>query len=247
MAYPRIQVFPRTGTEPFTFRARALPISILDFWRWSASDLLNSATRGVLAEFIVSRALGIERPAAREAWAPRDLTTPAGIKVEVISASYIQSWHQERLSGISFLTPKAQAWDSNTSQQSSGLQQAEVVVFALLNHRDQATINPLDLTQWLFWAVPIATLQARGPGHSVITLPSLLALAGEGLDFHSIRRAVARACPSRLVLGIPRSRKAVRRFSFFGLTQKAPELTNQLPGRLQPLRHLRLPLALGKH
>jgi len=55
---PGMSAKPRSGGE-------RLPFGMEDFWRWSASDLLSNALRGVLAEFIVARALGIDTTAAR--------------------------------------------------------------------------------------------------------------------------------------------------------------------------------------
>jgi hypothetical protein len=47
----------RTGTEPLRDGKIALGPRLLDFWRWSASDLVSNATRGVFAEYIVGLAL----------------------------------------------------------------------------------------------------------------------------------------------------------------------------------------------
>ena len=33
---------------------------VIDFWKWSVSDLVSNATRGRLAEFIVAKALKIK-------------------------------------------------------------------------------------------------------------------------------------------------------------------------------------------
>lgn len=34
--------------------------TLLDFWRWGFSDVLNNTTRGIFAEYLVATALGIE-------------------------------------------------------------------------------------------------------------------------------------------------------------------------------------------
>ncbi len=60
-------VKPRTGDERFQYKGAALATSALDFWRWSASDLLSNATRGRLGEFIVAMSLGLARTVYREA------------------------------------------------------------------------------------------------------------------------------------------------------------------------------------
>lgn len=37
----------KTGAEVFTAGAEKLGFDLQDFWRWSASDILSNATRGV--------------------------------------------------------------------------------------------------------------------------------------------------------------------------------------------------------
>ena len=50
-----------TGNEKFVSNGKELDITVLDFWRFSYSDL-NSDPRDYLAEFLVSKALGINIP-----------------------------------------------------------------------------------------------------------------------------------------------------------------------------------------
>src|SRR5713226_9413468 len=102
----RIIAKPKTGRERFGAGDQMLAFELSDFWRWSMSDLISNATRGRLAEFIVAKALLISTDTVRDEWSAYDLKTPEGIKVEVKSAAYIQSWHQSKLSAINFRTPK---------------------------------------------------------------------------------------------------------------------------------------------
>ena len=45
------------GKEPFQGAAiQELPL-LVDYWRWSASTLMDNVSRGVLAEFVVATAL----------------------------------------------------------------------------------------------------------------------------------------------------------------------------------------------
>ena len=50
----------KTGDEYFSVDGISAGFFLNDFWRWSSSDLLNNTMRGVLAEFIVAKALGID-------------------------------------------------------------------------------------------------------------------------------------------------------------------------------------------
>lgn len=46
-----------TSNNKFTFRGEDTGLSVVDFWSWAYSDLLNNTDRGVLAEYIVHSAL----------------------------------------------------------------------------------------------------------------------------------------------------------------------------------------------
>jgi hypothetical protein len=194
----RLRVRRKTGAERFHKDGEDVGgADVLDFWGWSGSDLVNNVMRGVLAEYLVARALGIDTSGVREEWASFDLQTATGVKVEVKSAAYVQSWHQAKLSPISFLTPATHEWDSMTNVQSTELKrQADVYVFALLAHNDKATIDPLNVEQWRFYVLPTAVLNARTRSQHSITLNSLCALCGDGVRFENLRAAVDRASQS---------------------------------------------------
>ena len=41
-----------TSDNKFTFHGEDTGLSVVDFWSWAYSDLLNNTDRGVLAEYI---------------------------------------------------------------------------------------------------------------------------------------------------------------------------------------------------
>ena len=173
----RISTSRKTGAEPLV--ANGLPVgpTLADFWGWSVSDLVDNTARGVLAEFIIATALGTPTDGVRESWASWDLTTPDGIRVEVKSAAYLQTWGQKAVSLITFKTPKTLAWDADGGGYAEVAQrQAQVYVFALLAHTDKATLNPLDLDQWTFYVLPTSALNARTRSQHSITLRTLAGL-----------------------------------------------------------------------
>ncbi|MGO9763775.1 MAG: hypothetical protein ACLP1Q_21185 [Solirubrobacteraceae bacterium] len=96
---------PLTGQEQFSSDLS----SVLDFWRWAFSDLRTNIVRGVLAEYLVARAVGGPSP-LREAWDNWDVTTATGIKVEVKSSAYLQSWNQRKLSAITLSGLTGREW-----------------------------------------------------------------------------------------------------------------------------------------
>jgi len=190
----RAVVTRKTGREPFHADGEALAFDVLGFWQWSASDLISNATRGRLSEYVVANALGVSTAGVRNEWDAFDLKASSGIRIEVKSAAYIQSWHQKKLSAVSFITLRTRAWDPDTNVQSlEAKRQADVYVCALLAHRDKATIDPLNVNQWRFYVLPTAVLDARTRSQHSITLKSLEALSGGPVAFAELCEAVERA------------------------------------------------------
>jgi len=185
-ALNEIKALIKSGNEPLTFREEKLNFTLLDFWRWSVSDILSNATRGRLAEFIVATATDIDINNVRSEWDAYDLITTDGIKLEIKSAAYLQSWYQRVLSKISFSTKLARHWDSVTNILSTTPQRhADVYVFCLLKHEDKATVNPLNLDHWDFYILATAELNSYTRSQHSITLKSLQKLT-KSLSYNEI-------------------------------------------------------------
>lgn len=174
MPLNRIQATLKTGREPITFQGKTLNFSLLDFWRWSVSDILSNATRGRFAEFIVAIATNIDITKCRDEWSAFDLITHDGIKLEIKSCAYLQSWHQEKLSNISFGITASRHWDANTNKFSNEAKRhADVYVFCLLYHDNKETVDPLNLNQWEFYVLATKNINEFAKSQRSITLKSL--------------------------------------------------------------------------
>lgn len=183
----------KSGDEQFHYDGESLDINLIEFWRWSTSDLVSNATRGVLAEFIVARALGNVSSNVRNEWDAYDLETDDGIKVEVKSAAFIQSWHQENFSRISFNVQKKLVWDEEKGYEDEARRPANVYVFALLKHKEKKSIDPLNLNQWEFFVLPTEVLDLRERSQHSITLKSLERLSGESVNYFELKDAIIKA------------------------------------------------------
>jgi len=193
LSLPKITPTPKTGSEYLSDQGNNTTFSLFDFWRWSVSDLLSNATRGRLAEFIVASAVKLDLQVVRDEWGAFDITTPEGIKIEVKSAAYIQSWHQKSFSTISFSIKASLYWDADTNkQQKVAKRHADVYVFCHLKHQDQATIDPLQLEQWDFYVLPTVALDNYTRSKSSITLKSLGKLVTP-CAYGDLRQAIATA------------------------------------------------------
>ncbi len=140
--------------EPFICDGNILPFQLKDFWwRWF-SQIVTNNLRWILAEYIVASDIGIIDTPRKER-DKYDLTTPEGITIEVKSASYIQSREQKDFSRISFSIRPTKWYDDTTMKRDSELKrQSDVYVFCLLSHKDQETINPLNMNQREFFVLP---------------------------------------------------------------------------------------------
>lgn len=183
----------RLADESLTCNGRSLGIPVSEFWGWCMSDLVANVTRGAFAEFIVARALEMPAGDVRDPWAPFDLETPDGLKVEVKASAYLQSWAQRQLSSIQFSIREARAYDAETNTLAiHESRSADVYVFCLLTHDDKATVNPLNLDQWEFYVLPTSSVNAYPRSHSSITLKSLQALT-EPVSFDALSAAIRTA------------------------------------------------------
>jgi hypothetical protein len=186
----RVHPIRLSGRERFHESGSPLDISVADFWSWSASDLLSNALRGLVAEFLVASALDASS-GIRTEWDAFDVETPGGLKVEVKSAAYIQSWAQSRFSSIRFGIPVSLGWNAESGEWSQeAKRQAQVYVFCLLAHQDQSTIDPLDVAQWIFYVARTSELNDLQPARKSITVASLEALGAKPIRYEDLAASV---------------------------------------------------------
>jgi len=174
--FPPLKVERKTGDEKFYRNGNPLDLSLLSFWRWSASDLVSNATRGILAEYIVVNGLGLA-DGVRAEWDAFDLLTKDGLKIEVKSAAYLQSWHHKKLSVITFGIRPTRLWNATTNELATELKrQAGIYVFCVLSHKEKDSLDPLNLDQWEFYILRASVLDKKFLTQKTIGLASLLKL-----------------------------------------------------------------------
>lgn len=190
----RLTVALKTGRERFRFRGADRDEDLLRFWRWTSSDLVGNAMRGLLAEYIVGMAVGAVSTTTRQEWDAADLVTEDGVRIEVKSAAYLQSWAQEALSRISFGIQPTLGWDASTDIRSAEpRRQADVYVFCLLHQTDKAAVDPMDLDQWTFYVLPTRRLDDELGAQKRVALSRLLGLGPATVSFAALAEAVVDA------------------------------------------------------
>ncbi|MEQ1815571.1 MAG: hypothetical protein ABL861_03715 [Nitrosomonas sp.] len=160
------------------------------FWQWAFSDFMSNALRGVLAEYIVASAIGCTHKPRTE-WDAYDLMTEDGLKIEVKSSAYLQTWQQKKHSTIRFDIGHKQAWDAqNNTSSSQAVRSANVYVFCVFAAMDKSTADPLDLTQWFFIVCPTATLTEKLGNQKSVGLASLEQHGLERFSFSQLAAAI---------------------------------------------------------
>lgn len=121
---------------------------------------MNTA-RGLLAEFLVARALSASQPVRKE-WAAYDVVTPAGQMIEVKSSGFFQSWGQAvQTRPVFSLTGAKEVWDEESGKYLAGQErQIDAWVFALQACSDPRAYDPLNIDQWLFYVLSARKVEA---------------------------------------------------------------------------------------
>lgn len=150
-------------------------LTLMDFWRWAFSDLCDDDMKGIYAEWLVHKLLGV--PSARRvSWANSDVITPGGVRIEVKSTAYWQSWkfvnecgkfeYKEKYSPqppskIRFAGLKAR---DATDAGATGPQdyKSDLYVFAFQKEQSIERWDALDLSQWEFFLLSAEELRRHG-------------------------------------------------------------------------------------
>jgi len=175
-----------TGSEEFTLHGTSAGITVMDFWRWAFSNLIDNTQRGVIAEFLVYSSLKKYSSSTqmRTNWSPFDVASPSGRRIEVKSAAYIQAWTPENIfAQIRFDIGKKLAWDNATATSATvAKRNCDLYVFCLFTAKTK-DISLLDLDHWDFYVLPTSVLDEKVPDQKGIALSSLLKLEPVKTDY----------------------------------------------------------------
>ncbi len=175
----------KSGNEMFS-NGRKLS----EFWRWAYSNVMGNRERGILAEYIVAMATESDADSRIE-WDAYDLITPDGIKLEVKSSAYLQTWSQDKLSKIVFNISPSKLWDKKTHTYSTEkIRWADIYVFCLFTATVIDNANPLDLSQWRFFVIRTDELNKKLENQKTITLSGLKLLHHRECNYEDLRQTI---------------------------------------------------------
>ncbi len=150
--------------------------TVLDYWQWAHSDVLENVQRGIFAEFLVAAALGIADN-QRVGWAGYDLDYN-GFELEIKSSAYLQSWKQKALSNPRFgIGARQQLLADGAYYDQDPRYVADCYVFCLFTDTDGPSANVLDAGRWEFFVVGISQLIAACGSAKSLSLHRLKTIA----------------------------------------------------------------------
>jgi hypothetical protein len=163
----------------------------LECLEWAFGNLMDNATRGKVAEFVVAKALDVAT-GQRTEWDYADLHF-GEMAIEVKSSGYLQSWQQSAPSRIVFdIAPRSEKWDPKTnivSKLPEPRRLADAYVFCVFEEQDPSKANPLDTDQWQFYVASTRKLDDHLGSQKSAALSTVQGVS-ETTSFIGVRAAI---------------------------------------------------------
>lgn len=181
------------GNEQFQLAGQSAGFSISDFWQFQFSNIWDM--QADIAEFIVAKALGQEKPYNKNGWTLWDISYKSK-RIEVKETSYYHSWRtdgkvsEQRVFGIT------KAYSRYKDSSSEFKRQNDLYVFCLNTGDTKESSNPLILDNWRFWVIPTDTINRVCGKNKTITLGRVKSITKQpdGIGFAELKTAIDQYC-----------------------------------------------------
>lgn len=192
------------GSENLINDGEYLPYSMLGFWQWAYSNLLQNMQRGTFAEFIVKSALdknGVhENNTMKTGIEPYDLEGPwipeygRAAHIEVKCAAMVQLWDIKHPNRASFSIAPAKLPDITGDFRPEAPRQrnSDLYVFSLYTATDRRR-NILDLSWWEFYVCSTNYLDEKYPEQKTISLEAIRTFC-KPCAFDDLYRKISDVC-----------------------------------------------------
>ena len=170
-------------------------LDIGGFRNWALGNLVDNATRGWFAEWLVGKSLGVIGDSdTRVEWDSVDLRYK-DLKIEVKASGLSQSWNRQDRSTPNFrIHPRKTAWDAANDTWESfhpPRRVADVYVFCLHHAVPATNENVADPACWTFWVIPTERLDDQLGAQQTARVSTLDGLAAP-VGWYELRDVVDR-------------------------------------------------------
>ena len=176
-----VRVFPGfiAPDKPFTSEGRPLGYTALDYWRFQFSNIWDIYEE--VAEFLVSKALGIEVPYNKNGWTLWDINYK-GKRIEVKSSAKYHPWQEEGYVSKKnvFGITKSKPQDAQNDDDRIPKRHSDVYVFCLSTGENQHDADPFETDHWEFYVIPTLTINHECGDNKSISIGRIKHLLKQG-------------------------------------------------------------------
>lgn len=178
-----------TGDEEFTFDNKELGFNMLDFWKFHFSNIYNMQSK--IAEFIVSKALGLNEAQNCDYWTLFDMLYK-GFRIEVKETSYYHPWNENGnvSNKRSFDIKKANSNYEDEESENRYERQNDIYIFCVNNGKNQKESYPLNLDNWDFYIIPTKIINEQCGDAKSVSLGRLKNMGYSAKNYFEIRSEV---------------------------------------------------------
>ena len=177
------------GNEKFEFEGLNLDFDMLDFWRFQYSNIYS--LHGELAEFVVSKALGISEAQNSAYWTLWDITYRS-VRVEVKATAYYHLWNNTKVSKqrVFSIAKSNGAYDSQVAGNMDYCRQNDIYVFCLINGETKEESYPLNLDNWDFYIVPTKFIDKHCGENKTISVGRIISFGFEKKKYSELKAEI---------------------------------------------------------
>lgn len=174
--------------EKFKLNDKELDYGILDFWKYKYSNIWNM--QEYIAEFIVEKALGMEKSHNTDSWTLFDIMY-RNTRIEIKETSYYHPWNEngkisnQRTFGITMANSKYE----NEEQENKFERQNDIYVFCLNTGETREESDPMNLNNWEFYIIPTKVINERCGNNKTISLNRIRKLT-QKINYEEIKNQI---------------------------------------------------------
>ena len=165
--------------KPITSGGIPLGYTALDFWRSQFSNIWDLYDE--VAEYLVSKALGIEEPSNKNGSPLWDINY-RDKRIEVKSSAKYHSWQVKGYVSKNnvFGIPKTKPQDAETEDDKIPKRHNDVYVFCLSIGENQLDADPFETDHWEFYVVPTSVINRECGDNKTISIGRIKSLVKQG-------------------------------------------------------------------
>lgn len=172
----------------FIFNDKEMNFGIIDFWKQKYSNIYNM--QEVIAEFLVEKALGLDKSFNSDYWTLYDISY-RNYRIEIKETGYYHPWNEngkislQRTFGITMANSKYEEKEIENKFE----RQNDIYVFCLNTGNTKETSNPMNINNWLFYIVPTSVINEQCGNNKTISLNRVKELAKE-VQYDKIKETI---------------------------------------------------------